>query len=180
LVFNLTQTGSQFTEQKLLYPLHAYGRTSVKLKDFVQAKHFFSEALRIAKDYHKKDEDHYEILVMKRSYGHYLSLHEKRHLKEGLQYLKEALEGKVRLYKKSPHQAVIGTIEQIVEVYSVYPNNPELLKLMPTIEQYLDDWAMSEKSDHSKNINHHIMNDRIRSIQDNISQAKTKMNPKIS
>jgi tetratricopeptide (TPR) repeat protein len=158
---------------------HAYGRTAIKLKDFDMAEHALSNALRIAKDYCKQDTDHYEVLVIKRSYGHYLCRYKTQRFEEGLQYLKEAFEGKLRLYEHKPHQAVIGTIELIIDVHSLNPKNKELLALVPTIVRYLDNWVLSEKSDPSKHINHQLMNERINAIKNNLhkigSENKTSI-----
>ncbi|HXH54728.1 MAG TPA: LuxR C-terminal-related transcriptional regulator [Gammaproteobacteria bacterium] len=153
---------------------NAYGRTAIKLKELEKAEKALSEALRIAKDYCKKDEDNYETLAIKRSYGYYLCLYKKERFTEGIQHLKEALEGKFRIYQNKPHQAVIGTIERIVEVYALNPDNKELIKLIPTISQYLDDWALAEKSDHSKNLNNEHIGTRIREMKNVINKLNAE------
>ncbi len=151
---------------------HAYGRLAIKLKEFDKAGRFLSEALKMATDYCKKDEDHYEILIMKRSYGHYLCLYEKDRFEEGVKYLKEALEGKIRIYQDKPHQAVIGTMELIADVFSHNSKDKELIKLIPMINRYLDDWPLAEKKDQSKNINNQIIDNKIHSIREVISKTQ--------
>lgn len=153
---------------------NAYGRTAIKLKELENAEQALSEALRIAKDYCKKDEDNYEMLAIKRSYGYYLCLYKKECFAEGIQHLKEALEGKFRIYQNKPHQAVIGTIERIIEIYALHPENKELIKLIPIISQYLDDWALAEKSDHSKNLNNEHIGARIYEMKNVINKINTE------
>lgn len=159
---------------ELAITTHAYGRTAIRLKEFDKAKEALSKALKMAKDYCKKDEDHYETLVMKRTYGYYLCLHEKACFEEGIRYLKEALEGKFRIFQNKPHQAVIGTIERIVEIYELNPKNKELIQLMPVIIQYLDNWALAEKSDCSKNLNNEFIGEKIRTMKNVINNINAK------
>jgi DNA-binding CsgD family transcriptional regulator len=163
------QEGFNSENLELAITTHAYGRTAIRLKEFDKAKQALAKALRMAKDYCKKDEDHYETLVMKRTYGYFLCMHEKACLEEGIQYLKEALEGKFRIFQNKPHQAVIGTIERIVEVYALNPKNKELIQLMPVINQYLDNWALAEKSDCSKNLNNEFIGEKIRAMKNVIN-----------
>ncbi len=153
---------------------HAYGRTAAKLKDFEKAEEALSDALRIAKNYCKQDEDHYEALVIKRSYGHFLCMHRETQFDEGLEYLQQALDGKIRLFKNKPHQAVIGTIELIVDVYSKNPKHRQLRKLMPRVTQYLDNWTSSIQTDNSKHINKELMHDRIHALKETINKVNKK------
>lgn len=155
---------------------HAYGRTAIKLKEIEKAELALSDALRIAKNYCKKDEDHYEALVIKRSYGHFLCLNKKNRFEEGLKYLQEALDGKLHLFKNKPHQSVIGTIELIVDVYSHNPTNKELRKMIPKITQYLEDWTPSVEIDNSKHINKDLMNERIYTLKETINKVNRNHN----
>ncbi len=171
-----TQESFNSENLELAITMHAYGRTAIQLKEFDKAKQALSKALKMAIEYCKKDEDHYEILVMKRTYGYYLCKHEKEYFEEGIQYLKEALEGKFRIYKKKPHQAVIGTIERIVEVYALKPRHKKFIQLIPVINQYLDNWALAEKSDCSKNLNNAFIGEKIRAMKKAINNVKVNIN----
>lgn len=173
-----TQESFNSENLELAITMHAYGRTAIQLKEFDKAKQALSKALKMAIDYCKKDEDHYEILVMKRTYGYYLCKHEKECFEEGVQYLKEALEGKFRIFKNKPHQAVIGTIERIVEVYALQPQHKKFTQLMPIINQYLDNWALAEKSDCSKNLNNEFIGEKIRAMKNAINNIKVNINTK--
>lgn len=155
---------------------HAFGRTAIKLQEFGKTELALSEALRIAKNYCKEDEDHYEALVIKRSFGHFLCLHKKDRFEEGLAYLQQALDGKIRLFKNKPHQAVIGTIEPIIDVYSKNPNNRELRKLIPRILRYLEDWSHAIQIDDSKHINKGLLNDRIYTLKETINRVNSDHN----
>lgn len=155
---------------------HAYGRTAIRLNDLEKAELALSDALRIAKNYCKKDEDHYEALVIKRSYGHFLCINKKMQFGEGLTYLQQALDGKIRLFKNKPHQSVIGTIELIVDVYSRNPRNKELRKMMPQITQYLEDWTTSVHVDKSKHINKDLMSERIYTLKETINKVNRDHN----
>lgn len=164
------QTGFNSENLEFAITKHAYARVALKLKKIDEAEQYYSDALRMVKDYYKKDEDHYEILVMKRSYGHFLCMHKKERFNEGVTYLREALLGKMRIYKNKPHQAVIGTMELIVDVFSLNPKRQQLSELMPIINQYLDDWIISEGHDQSKNINRQIIQKKIKSMKNVLSQ----------
>ncbi len=150
---------------------HAFGRTAIALQEFDKAERALSDALRIAKKYCKNDEDHYEALVIKRSYGHFLCLYDKNRFNEGLKYLQEAFDGKIHLFKNKPHQAVIGTMESIVDVYNRNPKNPELRKLIPKVTQYLNDWETAIRVDNSQQVNKELMGKRIFTLKETIDKV---------
>lgn len=151
---------------------HAYGRIAIKLKDLEKAEQALTDALRIAKNYCEEEADHYEALVIKRTFGHFLCTYKRNRFDEGLKYLREALDGKLRLFENKPHQAIIGTIEPIVDVYAQNPHHKELKQLILRVTQYLDNWATAIDTDDSKLINKKLMEDRIYALKETINKVK--------
>lgn len=155
---------------------HGYGRLLAQMNRPVDAEQMVLEALVSAMRICENEKDNYDVAIIKRTYAVILLNNGKKICQNpAARYLTEALATQMAIHKDIPHQAIIGTMKEIVDAWIQFPENTIIAKMIPTIANYLNKWdKLVESAQHKHQLNVTEFKVKVSDLIDKINKTQNK------